>query len=317
MSLILIGTPVGYLVGAPLAGYLSESFGWRAAFFAFGIPGILVALALPFLLKEPPRGLADGEVTQKEAPPVREFARQVWRAPTLKWVIAGGSLAGFGMTSISQFLAVFLARSHELSVREAAAAYGVVSGISLAIGLVAGGMVTDALSRRDPRWPAWGAAIGLTLAIPVYLFAFRAGSLWLAIALLLLAGALLLLYYAPTAGMIQNLLPPRMRASGIALYSLFYTLIGSGLGPVFVGGASDLFGAHAYAGNYAIDCPNGLPPAGASELQAMACAQASATGLSYALSLSVLIFAVSAACFLKASAGLRAKTEAQSAQTSA
>lgn len=317
MSLILIGTPAGYLIGAPLAGYLSDSFGWRAAFLAFGIPGVIVALALPFLLKEPPRGLADGEVTRRQAPPIRDFLRAVWNNPTLKWVIAGGSLAGFGMTSISQFLAVFLARTHELSVREAAAAYGSVSGISLAIGLLTGGMVTDALSRRDPRWPAWGAAIGLAMAVPTYLLAFHAGSLWSAIALLLAAGAVLLLYYAPTTGMIQNLLPPQMRASGIALYSLLYTLIGSGLGPVFVGGASDFFGARSYAGNYAVDCPNGLPSAGASELQALACANASASGLTYALSLSVLIFVVSAACFLKAASGLRIKATAKSTQTNA
>ncbi|WP_336982070.1 MFS transporter [Altererythrobacter fulvus] len=317
MSLILIGTPAGYLIGAPLAGYLSDNFGWRAAFFAFGIPGVLVALALPFLLPEPPRGLVDGETIRKPAPPIRDFLREVWRTPPLKWVIAGGSLAGFGMTSISQFLAVFLARTHELSVREAAAAYGSVSGISLAIGLLTGGMVTDALSRRDARWPAWGAAIGLTLAVPSYLLAFKAGSLWSAFCMLLVAGALLLLYYAPTTGMIQNLLPARMRASGIALYSLLYTLIGSGLGPVFVGGASDFFGARSYAGNYAVDCPSGLPLAGASEFQAKACTQASASGLTSALSLSVLIFVIAAFCFLKAASGLKAKALAEADQTSA
>jgi predicted MFS family arabinose efflux permease len=317
MSLILIGTPAGYLIGAPLAGYLSDGFGWRTAFFVFGVPGIAVALALPFLLREPPRGLADGEATRVEAPPVREFMREVWGNPTLKWVIAGGSLAGFGMTAISQFLAVFLARTHELDVREAAAAYGTVSGISLAIGLLSGGMVTDALSRRDPRWPAWGAAIGLVLAVPTYLLAFHAPSLWAAMGLLLCAGAMLLFYFAPANGMIQNLLPARMRASGIALYSLLYTLIGSGLGPVFVGGASDFFGAHNYAGDYGADCPNGLPAAGAGELQAMACAEASAAGLTYALSLSVAIFAVSAACFLAAAPGLRTRALVQGGQTRA
>ncbi len=264
MSMILIGTPAGYLIGAPLAGLIAQDLGWQMAFLAFGIPGVLVALAVPYLLPEPPRGLADGEIIRKEAPPVADFLREVWNNRTLKWVIAGGSLAGFGMTAISQFLAVFLARTHELDVREAATAFGSVSGISLAVGLLTGSMVTDALSRRDPRWPAWGAAIGLFMAVPLYLLAFQMEVFWQAIALLLLAGAMLLLYFGPTAGMIQNLLPSRMRASGAALYTLLYTLIGSGLGPVFVGGASDFFGARAYAGvgSYAVNCPNGLSDSG-------------------------------------------------------
>ena len=214
MSMILIGTPAGYIIGAPLAGLIAEGFGWQMAFLAFGIPGVLVALALPYLLPEPPRGLADGEVSRMQAPPVRAFLSEVWNNGTLKWVIAGGSLAGFGMTAISQFLAVFLARTHELSVREAATAFGSVSGISLAVGLLTGSMVTDALSRRDPRWPAWGAAIGLVMAVPLYLLAFRMETFWHAVVMLLLAGAMLLLYFGPTAGMIQNLLPSRMRASG-------------------------------------------------------------------------------------------------------
>jgi predicted MFS family arabinose efflux permease len=309
MSLILLGTPAGYLIGAPLAGAIAEPHGWRAAFFVFGIPGILLALALPFLLPEPPRGLADGETAKSDPPSLKEFLRQFWACRPLRWVIAGGSIAGFGMTSVSQFLAVFLARSHDLSTREAAAAYGSVSGISLATGLLLGGLVTDALSRRDPRWPAWGAAIGLTLAVPAYQLAFRADSLWSAIALLLISGALLLLYYAPTSGMIQNLLPTRMRASGIALYTLLYTLIGSGLGPVFVGGASDFFGALSFVGDYAASCPHGLPPAGADAALKAACEAASADGLAKALSLSVFMFLVSAFCFLVAAPGLKTSNQ--------
>jgi hypothetical protein len=38
----------------------------------------------------------------------------VGRKPALVYVIAGGALAGFGMSSISQFLAVFLSRAYDL-----------------------------------------------------------------------------------------------------------------------------------------------------------------------------------------------------------
>ncbi|MCW3848596.1 MFS transporter [Sphingomonas sp. LB-2] len=313
MSLVLLGTPVGIFAGATLAGQIAASWGWRAAFVAFGVPGLIMAALFLLFVQEPRRGMIDNAGAAPEpAPPIGTFLATVIGNRPLVWVIAGGSLAGFGMTSISQFLAVFLARSHDLGIREAAAAFGSVSGISIAFGLLVGSFGTDYLSRRDPRWPAWGAAIGLICAPPIYLAAFHAESLTTAIVLLLVAGSFLLMFFGPTAGMIQNLLPPRMRASGVALYTLLYTLIGSGLGPVFVGGMSDVFAAQAYPGNYLTDCPHGLAPGGALAERVAACAGASASGLQMALSLSVLSFFVAAGCFLLAATGLKHK-----AQTSA
>jgi hypothetical protein len=113
------------------------------------------------------------------------------------------------------------------------------------------------------------------------------------------------MFFGPTTGMIQNLLPARMRASGVALYTLLYTLIGAGLGPVFVGAMSDLSAGRVYAGTYAVDCPHGLAPLGATADRAAACAAASASGIQTALSLAVLSFFVAALCFLRAAPGLK------------
>ncbi|MFY8193747.1 MAG: MFS transporter [Novosphingobium sp.] len=289
-----------------LAGLIAGAYNWRVAFFAFALPGFLVAAALVWLVAEPARGQQDepGSLSP-QMPSLGEFLRTVRQSRALPWVIAGGSIAGFGMTSISQFLAMFLARSFDLDVRQAAASFGAISGISLSIGLLAGSFGTDRLLRRDPRWPAWGAAAGLCLAPPLYWLAFHAESLQLAFAILLVAGAMLLVFYGPTAGMIQNLLPAQMRSSGVALYTLLYTLIGSGLGPVFVGGLSDHFASAAYAGNYLVDCPRGLPAPGAAAAMVEACHRASASGLQTALSLAVAVLLIAAACFLQAARGLK------------
>lgn len=304
-ALVMLGTPIGTLLGALLAGHIAAIWHWRTAFLLFALPGFIVAGLLLLLAPEPERGRYDVDAKGGKAPPVGEFLREVAGNPTLLCVIAGGSLAGFGMTSISQFLAVFLARTHHLGVREAAANFGLISGLAITFGLMVGSFGTDWLARRDARWPAWGAAIGLSLAPPLYWLAFHANSLGAAFALLLVAGGFLLMFYGPTTGMIQNLLPTRMRASGVALYTLLYTLIGSGLGPVFVGFVSDRAARGFYAGQYALDCPAGMPAHGASAAIAAACRQASAQGLQSALSLAVLVFFVAAACFLAATPGLR------------
>lgn len=321
MALVMLGTPAGTFAGAMLAGMLAATWHWRTAFFVFAVPGFILSALLLLFVTEPPRGQMEESAPpagQAGAPPFADFLRTVKGNPTLLWVIAGGSLAGFGMTSISQFLAVFLARTHHLGVREAATSFGAVSGLSIAFGLLVGSFGTDYLARRNARWPAWGAAIGLAFAPPLYWWAFHAGTLAASFAVLLVAGSTLLMFYGPTTGMIQNLLPPRMRASGVALYTLLYTLFGSGLGPVFVGAISDAMAARRFDGVYALACPKGLPAPGASEAAIQACQAASAAGLQTALSCAVLVFFLSAFCFLRAAPGLiRTGTGAGGVQTSA
>lgn len=310
VALVQLGSPVGAFAGAALAGLIASTHGWSMAFFAFAVPGFAVSVLLAKVVREPLRGQFDTGATGSAAvPSFSDFVRTVRASPTLPWVIGGGSLAGFGMTSISQFLAMHLARSFDLGVRDAAAAFGTISGISLTIGLLVGSFGTDFLARRDPRWPAWGAALGLTLAPPLYWLAFDAADIRVAFALLLVAGAMLLVFYGPTSGMIQNLLPPRMRATGIALYTLLYTVIGSGFGPVFVGAMSDHFGAAAYPGDFGSDCPNGLPAASSDAAIVSACKLASAAGLQTALSMAVSMLFLAAFCFLVAARSLRSSSE--------
>src|SRR4249920_137583 len=43
-AIFYLAIPVGSAVGYLLGGFLDEHFGWRAAFFAVGLPGVLLAL---------------------------------------------------------------------------------------------------------------------------------------------------------------------------------------------------------------------------------------------------------------------------------
>jgi len=155
-ALVMLGTPIGTLLGAMLAGHIALLWHWRTAFLLFALPGFVVAGLLLLLAPEPERGRYDAGTKGGKAPPVGEFLREVAGNPTLLCVIAGGSLAGFGMTSISQFLAVFLARTHHLGVREAAANFGLISGLAITFGLIVGSFGTDWLARRDARQRAIG-----------------------------------------------------------------------------------------------------------------------------------------------------------------
>jgi predicted MFS family arabinose efflux permease len=306
MSLVMLGTPVGTFLGALIAGWATGHWGWRAAFFTLGLPGLIAALFVWFVLREPPRGLSDNAPKSPAPPPDFGAAlRQLFARPALGFVIIGGGLAGFGMTSVSNWLAVFLARVHHLPPREAGALFGTISGLSIGIGLLIGSFTSDWLAQRDKRWSAWIAALGLLVAPFIYYFALRIEGRAPAAVMLTASAAVLLLFYGPTLGMIQNLLEPKMRATGVALFSTLYTICG-GLGPFFVGFLSDRFAQATFgARQFTATCPGGAAPVGSSAELVATCAQASARGIQEALTVGVCVFFIAALMYVLAARTLR------------
>jgi len=58
-ALEYFGLPLGLVIG----GVISESYGWRTAFLFMGVPALILALTVRFVIREPKRGLAD-EISQ-------------------------------------------------------------------------------------------------------------------------------------------------------------------------------------------------------------------------------------------------------------
>jgi MFS family permease len=307
MSLIMLGTPAGTFVGSLVAGTVAAEHTWRHAFYALGIPGVVAALLVYVVLKEPRRGLVDNAPrAPTPVPDLGEFVKTVVERRALRYLVIGGAFAGLVMTSISSFLAVFLQRNFHLGVRESGALFGSISGAAIAIGLIIGALSSDWLAQRDKRWSAWIATVGLFFSPIVYYFAFRMENLASATIVLTAAAAVLLLFYGPTLGMIQNLLEPKMRASGIAVFSTFYTLMGAGLGPPIVGFLSDRFAQSAFGErNFVATCPGSVAPKGSPQALIDACANASAVGIRQALTVVVCSAFIASLCYFMASRTLK------------
>jgi predicted MFS family arabinose efflux permease len=307
MSFVMLGTPAGTFLGALIAGWVASVYGWRQAFYALGIPGVITAVLMYVVLKEPRRGLVDGAPkTPTPVPNFRAFVKTVVERRALRYLVIGGAFAGMVMTSMSSFLNVFLQRNFHLPVRESGALFGSISGASITIGLIIGALSSDWLAQRDKRWSAWIATVGLFFSPIVYYFGFRMESLAGATIVLTAAAAVLLLFYGPTLGMIQNLLEPKMRATGMALFSVFYTLVGSGVGPPIVGFLSDRLAQKAFgAQNFVATCPGGVAPKGSAQALVDACASASAVGIKQAMTIIVCSAFIASLCYFMASRTLK------------
>jgi len=279
-SLMMLGVPFGALVGALSGGRIAQTLGWRWAFIVMGVPGLVIAALVFFTLREPARGLT-GEQAEADAPSLAAVARQCWSQPAFRHVVMGGTLGGFGLHGLGQFLGVYFTRVHGLSYAAAGALYGLQTFLSVAGGLLIGGGLTHRLGRRDARWYALIPAIGMFGSVPLYLAGFNAEGLTASATLIILAGISLVMHYGPSFAIVQNLATPRTRASYVALYMVFVNAVAMGLGPPLVGFLSDFFAARL-----------GAQPG------------AAATGLRFALMASTVLYAWGGVHYLLARRGV-------------
>ena len=110
-------------------------------------------------------------------------------------------------------------------------------------GIYASGRLVDHYKQRSKAAYGWLPAASLTLAVPLYLL-FVWAPTW-PLALALLVGPLFLNYFYLTASvaLVQQEVRPDQRVVSGALLLLVMNFIGMGLGPTYVGAASDHFRA--------------------------------------------------------------------------
>jgi len=238
---------------------------------------------------------------------MRVVISHIWNTASLRWIVIGGSICSIGIQGVAQFMVLYFVRSFGMPVRSAAALFGLLSGLSLAVGLVLGAFGTDRASAREPRWWVLAPALALVLTTACFVVGFRSGSINLAVVLIGLGCLGAMIHYGPTVGLIQNLTPVNMRSSTSAVFAMLYALAGTGIGPTFVGFFSDRIAAGSFAreGYLALCRPGTIAPD-----MAQACAAASRTGLVGALSLCVLAYAVAAVFYALASRTLRSDLKA-------
>ena len=217
----------------PRRGYLREYLGWRLAFVAVGLPGVLVALIVYLTVREPYRD------TARELPPVGAVFRFLWQRRSFRYLALASGAYAFAAYSTSFLIALFLERSHGLSaVQQGQAAALIIAG-GAGIGTFAGGFIADAWARRDRRAYVLLPMVSMAVGVPGAAAAFLTEQTALAIGLLMIPGLCGQMYQAPAFAASQSLAPASMRVMSAAVLFFVINIIGLMCGPVFTGWLSD------------------------------------------------------------------------------
>jgi predicted MFS family arabinose efflux permease len=241
------GIGLGIMAGFALGGYIYELYGWRTAFFAAGVPGLILALIVRFGIKEPVRGLADQRKDDGPAPSLGETLKFIFSQSSYLWLLAGCLLICISANAFLVFTSSHLQRTYSLSPGQVSLPLGILIGGVGSLGAVILGRVCDVLSKRDMRWRPLIIAAGAAVAIPFAWMFLRAPTVELAYAWNLVPSFIGLIYASVAYTASQELVKLRMRSFASAFMLFCLTLIGIGFGPLIAGMLSDHFDAQGAA----------------------------------------------------------------------
>jgi predicted MFS family arabinose efflux permease len=244
LGVFALGAPIGAYLGADMAGAVAHAYGWRMAFVALGIPGVIMGLIIYLTIREPARGRMDA-VADAAAPPLLESLRFLWRQKAAFHVVMGSGVCALWGWGLIWFTPTFLIRTYDLNVGEA----GAITGqIHLVGGIIATAGTAWILSRpamADPRRVVWLLAAGVGLATIPSFIAYWTHSLWVSKLMFWMFIPAIYFYIGPCMGLMQNLAPPRMRAMFTAWSLVVGNVFNLIIAPQGVGFLSDWFaGSH-------------------------------------------------------------------------
>jgi len=139
------------------------------------------------------------------------------------------------------FTTLFLMREKGMSLSEVAVYYALVIAVGMSGGIFVSGYIIDHFTRRAKQAYALIPAISLAFAAPLFVAFVWAPSWPLATALLIGPTFLNYFYLSSMVALVQEEVRPDQRVMSGALLLLVMNFIGLGLGPTFVGAASDFF----------------------------------------------------------------------------
>src|SRR5262245_54477041 len=115
LTIFALGACLGAWLGSSVAGGVAETRGWRAAFLALGIPGLLVALLVWLTVREPVRGALDHVSAPSKTNTIAATLRYISRRRAAIHLLIGGTVATFWSWGLMWWTPTFLVRSHHMS----------------------------------------------------------------------------------------------------------------------------------------------------------------------------------------------------------
>ena len=233
MAGIMTGQSLGFV-----GGWIAENHRWNTAFFAFGVFGILYAILLFFVLKDPPRTVKNSTEKSRSASGFPATLKLLFQQRSYILLVIFFALVSLMAWMIVGWLPTYFQEKFQLS-QTRAGIYSTGYVFTAAIfGVLTGGIVADQWSRVNKRARVWVPAIGLCIAAPAIFIASYTSLLFVAVGCFVIYAFTKSFTDTNTMPILSMIVDTKYRATGYGILNFCGTLIG-GIGLYFGGALRD------------------------------------------------------------------------------
>jgi MFS family permease len=240
-AIFFCAIPIGSALGYILGGLVDSHFGWRAAFFVAGAPGLVLAF-LAWRLFDPPRGSQDEEMVGIHGagpkPTMTAYLGLLRNRPYLLTVL-GYAAYTFAIGGLAFWTPPFLVRMRGLTKEQATITFGAIVVVTGFLGTFAGGYLGDYFLKRSRQAYLWVSGIATLIAVPFVFVALTNESPLFYYSAIVVAELLLFASTGPINSAIVNVVHPLERATASALCIFMIHILGDVPSPPFIGMLSD------------------------------------------------------------------------------
>lgn len=240
--------PLGSALGIAVGGLVAQHFGWRHAFGLVAVPGMVIAIL--FFFARDYKTVELVHLVEEQGTTVRrklttgELIRQFLLNNSLTFNNLAFAANVFVTTALLTWLPTYFNRVEGLEMDVAGPKGGAVMMMAV-LGAPLGGWLTDrwrTSGRKNARM-LFPAISSVATAVLLYL-AFVGPQESVRYAVLLAAGLAAVAFVPAAVAVTQDVVHPGVRATSLSINVIVQHLLGSSLGPLFIGAISDRYGLH-------------------------------------------------------------------------
>lgn len=238
MAVFFAAIPIGSAAGYVLGGLADHHFGWRAAFWIAGFPGLALAL-LVLLVKDPPRGQNDVHAPRASGTRLIDSYRDLFHNRPYILAVLGYAAYTFALGGLGFWMPAFLERARGMSRSDATVTFGAIVIVTGFIGTFLGGWLGDALLKRTRQSYLWVSGIATILAAPLTMIGLTSTNRSVYLTAIVAAEVLIFMCTGPVNSAIVNAVSPLERATAVGLSVLTMHFLGDIPSPPLIGALSD------------------------------------------------------------------------------
>ncbi len=230
---------VGIVASSFIAGYIGENYGWRMAFYTFGVFGVICALVVLYFVENTPMPKAsdDGEKT----PSFKEMFISLLSNQTfylLSFAFASMCFVNVGFVT---WMPTYLHEKFGMDLAFAGLNSSFYHFAAAFLGVMVGARISDALSLKRKSIRMEVEFWGLLLGAPFIFLMGWADSEYMCYAAMAGFGFFRGIYDSNLFAALFDVVEPRFRATASGLY-LSFAFVAGGLAPVILALIKEQFG---------------------------------------------------------------------------